>query len=205
MRRTSFSFWSCAAAVAVLALSAPAGSAAPQDVAVRVSKDGMTFTVEADFSVAATQEETWEVLTDFDHMTQILSNVDASKITSRDGNRIEVTQKSHAQSGPIRISLDSVREVDLTPKTEIKSRMVKSNDLKSSDFTTRIAPGEGGLTKVTVRGTFLPAGLAVVAANPEAVEANTRRQYSELRDEILRRKNHEPTPPCILAKNCPQS
>ena len=75
--------------------------------------------------------------------------------------------------------------------------------MKSSDFTTRLAE-DGGLTKVTVRGTFVPVGLAAAAATPEAVEANTRRQYTELRDEILRRKNHEPAPPCLLAKNCPQ-
>jgi len=203
MRVKTLRLLSCAAAIAMLMLSAPSGLAAPQDVAVRVTKDGSAFVVEADFTVAATQDEAWDVLTDFDHMTQILSNVDASRITNRDGNRIEVTQKSHAQAGPLRVSLDSVRQVELTPKTEIKSHILKSNDLKSSDFTTRLAE-EGGLIKVTVRGSFVPMGFAAAAANPEAVEANTRRQYSELRDEIVRRKNHEPPPPCILAKNCPQ-
>jgi len=193
-----------AAAIVVLAFVASAWPSPAQDVIVRVTRDGGNVMVEADFSVAATQDEAWDVLTDFDHMTQILSNVDASRITGRDGNRIEVTQKSHAQAGPLRLSLDSVRQVELTPKTEIKSRITKSNDVKSSDFTTRLV-GEGGLTKVTVRGILVPTGLAAAAATPEAVEANTRRQYTELRDEILRRKNHEPTPPCILAKNCPQS
>jgi hypothetical protein len=192
-----------AAAVAVFLFAGVSWGAPAQDVAVRVTKDGSAFMVEADFSVAATRDEAWEVLTDFDHMTQILSNVDASKITSRDGNRIEVTQKSHAQAGLLRVSLDSVRQVELTPKTEIKSHILKSSDLKSSDFTTRLAE-EGGLIQVTVRGSFVPMGFAAAAATPDAVEANTRRQYSELRDEILRRKNHEPTPPCILAKNCPQ-
>ena len=192
-----------AVGIALLALAGAALPAPSQDVVVRVTRDGLTFMVEAEFSVPATQEEAWDVLTDFDHMTQILSNVDASRITSRDGNRIEVTQKSHAQAGLLRVSLDSVRQVELTPKTEIKSHILKSNDVKSSDFTTRLAE-DGGLIKVTVRGSFVPMGLAAAAANPDAVEASTRRQYTELRDEIVRRKNHEPPPPCILAKNCPQ-
>jgi Polyketide cyclase / dehydrase and lipid transport len=192
-----------ALAIALFALAGPAFAAPAQDVVVRVTRDGSTFMVEAEFSVTATQDEAWDVLTDFDHMSQILSNVDASRIMDRDGNRFQVVQKSHAQAGLLRVSLDSVRQVELTPKTEIKSRILKSNDLKSSDFTTRLAE-EGGLIKVTVRGSFVPMGLAAAAANPDAVEANTRRQYSELRDEIVRRKNHEPTPPCILAKNCPQ-
>jgi hypothetical protein len=192
-----------AVAIALFALVGPSFPAPAQDVVVRVTRDGSTFMVEAEFSVTATQDEAWDVLTDFDHMSQILSNVDASRIMDRDGNRFQVVQKSHAQAGLLRVSLDSVRQVELTPKTEIKSHILKSNDLKSSDFTTRLAE-EGGLIKVTVRGSFVPMGLAAAAANPDAVEANTRRQYTELRDEIVRRKNHEPTPPCILAKNCPQ-
>ena len=192
-----------AVAIALFALVGPSFPAPAQDVVVRVTRDGSTFMVEAEFSVTATQDEAWDVLTDFDHMSQILSNVDASRIMDRDGNRFQVVQKSHAQAGLLRVSLDSVRQVELTPKTEIKSHILKSNDLKSSDFTTRLVE-EGGLIKVTVRGSFVPMGLAAAAANPDAVEANTRRQYTELRDEIVRRKNHEPTPPCILAKNCPQ-
>ena len=140
------------------------------------------------------------MLTDFDHMATILSNVDQSHIVSREGNRLEVNQKAHGNAGPLKISTDSVRQIELTPKREIKSHLLKG-DLKSSDFTTRLAP-EGELIRVSVAGKFATGLLAGAALSPEAVQQQTQRQYQELREEILRRKNKQPTPACLIAKNC---
>lgn len=196
---------SLVASIAFL-VAAPAWAASPggQDIAVKVERDGNTFSVDAAFTVAATIDEVWEVLTDFDKMAQILSNVDASHIANRDGNRFEVIQKSHASAGIVRLSLDSVRQVELTPKRQIQSHLVKG-DLKSSDFTTRLAEEGGGVVRVTVNGKFVPSALGGAAITTDAVQSQTRRQYQELRDEIVRRKTNEPTPPCILAKNCTQA
>jgi len=173
-----------------------------KDINVKVEKDGNTYMVSADFTVAASVDETWDVLTDFDNMAKILSNVDASSISNREGNKFDVTQKSHVSAGLIKVSSDSVRQVELTPKTEIRSHLLKG-DLKSSVFSTKIIP-EGDVTKVTVNGKFVAGGLSAGAITVESVEASTRRQYQELRDETLRRKAHLPTPACVLAKNCPQ-
>jgi carbon monoxide dehydrogenase subunit G len=192
-----------AVAVSAAPFVAIAAGAGSKDIIVKVDRDGNTFTVAAEFTVAADLDETWEVLVDFDKMAQILSNVDASQVVNRSGNRFEVVQKSHGQAGPIRVNLDSTRAVELTPKSEIKSKLLKG-DLKSSDFVTRVAP-DGAVTRVTVSGKFVAGGLSAAAITPEAVQAQTTRQYQELRDEILRRKAKEPTPPCLLAKNCSQT
>ena len=192
------------ATMALLAVPLAAPAAAPgADITVRVEKDSGAFTVNAQLTVAASLDEVWAVLTDFDRMAQILSNVDASKVSNRDGNKFEVVQKSHASAGLFRISLDSVREVELLPKQEIRSHLVKG-DLKSSDFTTRLAEA-GNVVTITVQGKFVATGLSASAITPETVESQTRRQYQELREEVLRRKTNQPTPPCILAKNCTQS
>jgi hypothetical protein len=167
---------------------------------VQVTRDGNTFELSAELTIPAEIDLVWDVLTDFDNMAKILSNVDQSRIANRDGNRFEVIQKSHASAGPLRLSTDSVREVQLIPKHEMKSRLIKG-DLKSSDFVTRME-SVGGEVRVTVSGKFVTGGLSGAAITPEAVQATTRRQYQELRDEVVRRKNNEPTPPCILAKNC---
>jgi len=190
------------AAIAFVAAPATAVAAPPAgaDIACKVDKDGTAFAVTAELTVAANVDEVWAVLTDFEHMAQILSNVDDSQVASRDGNKFEVVQKSHASVGLLKVSLDSVRQVELSPKQEIRSHLVKG-DLKSSDFTTRIAE-EGGVSRITVHGKFVAAGLSGAAINSETVETQTRRQYQELRDEILRRKSNTPAPPCLLAKNC---
>lgn len=186
-----------------LAVAWPATAASPgDDIAVNVDRDGNTFTVSLDMVVAAGVDETWGVLTDFERMAQILSNVDASKIVARDGNLIRVSQQSHAQVGLLKLSLKNVREIELTPNREIHSKLLEG-DLKSSDFTTRISP-DGANTKVSVRGQFVTKGAASAVVNVDVVAKQTRRQYEELREEILRRKGNLPPPPCLLAKTCDQ-
>ena len=180
-----------------LAGATPVGG---EDITVDVAKDGNSFAVTADMSVMASPDEVWNVLTDFEHMASFLSNVDSSRVANRVGNRFDVVQKSHTSSGPVHLSLDSVRTVDLVPTREIRSHLTKGN-LKSADFTTRIAK-QAGLTRISVSGNFVAEGLATVAITPEAVRVQTQRQYQEIREEILRRKAKQPTPPCLLAKNC---
>ncbi|MGE5088343.1 MAG: SRPBCC family protein [Candidatus Levyibacteriota bacterium] len=172
--------------------------ASDRDIAVHVERDGNAFAVAAELTVAATADEVRAVPTDCDHMAQILANVDASRITSRDGNTFEVTQRSHATAGVLRFSQDSVRQVELSRKREIRSHLLKG-DLKASDFTTRIAEESGGV-RITVRGKFVAGGLVASAITTDAVETQTRRQYQELRDEILRRKAGPP--PRLIARNC---
>ena len=192
--------------VAVSLLMAPLASiAAPpgaKDMVVRAQKEGSAIAVYVEFTVPATVDETWEVLTDYDRMAEIVSSIDESKIVKRDGNQIEVSQKSHASAGPLKFSMSSLRQVQLVPNKEIRSRLLKG-DLKSSDFTTRIVD-EGAVMRVVAEGKFVPGGLTGAAINLESVEAQSRRQYQELRAEILRRKAKEPPPPCLLAKNCEQ-
>jgi hypothetical protein len=188
---------------AALAATAPAVTAAPstgKDVAVRVQKDGSTFTVHAEFTVPASVDECWEVLTDYDKMSQIVTAVDVSKVVKRDGNRLEVEQKSHAVAGPLKFSTSSLREVELIPNKEIRSKLLKG-DLKSQEFTTRVVD-EGAVMRVVVDGKFVVGGLTGAAITIESVEGGTRRQYLELRNEILRRKAKEPPPACLLAKTC---
>ena len=178
----------CLLAVALLLAQAPAESSPPgdQDIAVHIRKERSTFAVSVEFTVAATLEETWNVLADYDHMAQIVSTVDSSRIVSRDGNRIVVAQSSHGNVGPLHFAVDGVRQIDLTPYTEIRSHLVKG-DLKASDFTTRLVD-EHGVTRVSVSGTVVPSAWVAWAVGIGPIEAQTRRQYQELRNEILRRK-----------------
>lgn len=182
----------------------PAASASPTLPAVqaRARKQDSGYVVTASFTVAAPLGLVWSVLVDFDHMADILSSVDASKIVNRRGNEFDVDQRSHASAGPLRISMDNVRHVTLTPETEIRSRLVSSGNLKASDFSTRVTPVDKRV-RVDVEGTFVPTLLAGAVLNADNVAAQVGRQYTELRDEILRRQSGTPRPACLATKDCP--
>jgi carbon monoxide dehydrogenase subunit G len=181
---------------AIVSLCAVASWAAPgiaspggdQDIAVQVRKERSAFEITFEFTVAATLEQTWNVLSDYEHMAQIVSNIDSSRIVSRDGDRITVAQTSHGKVGPVHVSVDGVREIVLTPFNEIRSHLVKG-DLKASDFTTNLR-AEGPVTRVTGHGKIVASAWVAWALGAETVAAQTRRQYQELRDEILRRKGY---------------
>ncbi|HVN35548.1 MAG TPA: SRPBCC family protein [Casimicrobiaceae bacterium] len=175
--------------IAVASWAGPALAAAQpadQDISVQVRKDHTAYEIDFEFTVAATIEQTWNVLSDFDHMAQILSNVDSSRVVSRDGNRITVAQTSHGKIGLIHVSVDGLREIDLTPPTELRSHLIRG-DLRASDFVTELH-GEGTVTRVSGHGKIVVAPWVGLALGAERVAAQTRQQYQELRSEILRRK-----------------
>jgi len=157
------------------------------DIDVQVRKERSAYEVKLEFTVPATVEQTWNVLADYEHMAHILSSMDSSRVVSRDGNRLTVAQTSHGKVGPLHVSVDAVREITLTPFSEIRSHQIKG-DLKASDFTTSLR-AEGSATRVTVSGRLIAAAWGSWALGAETVAAHTQRQYQELRNEILRRKS----------------
>lgn len=182
--------------------AAPAAEAPPPAVAARARKDASGYAVTASFTVAAPLNLVWAVLVDFDHMAEILSSVDVSRIVNRRGNEFDVEQRSHANAGPLHLATESLRHVTLVPETEIRSHLLRSANLKASDFTTRLVP-EGALVRVDVRGTFVPTLLAGTVLGTDNVAVQVGRQYTELRDEILRRQTGTPRPACLATKDCP--
>jgi hypothetical protein len=175
------------AGAAVLAAFAALGDQPAQpDISVHVEKAGDRVLVRVSLLVETSPERAWSVLTDYDHMSRFVSNVHSSTVLSRSGNTLEVAQKGKASRGPLSISFDNVREVVLVPGREIRSRMIRG-DLKSSEFTTRIAP-EGSGTRVVNEGEFIPDRWVPPFVGPALIEAETRKQWQELREEMLRRQ-----------------
>jgi Polyketide cyclase / dehydrase and lipid transport len=156
------------------------------DILVHVKKNGAIIIVDVEMLVQASPLATWDVLTDYDHMAQFVANVQSSKITDRKGNTLVVAQKSGTAFGILKFSFDNVREVELVPHSEIRSNLI-SGDMKSSAFTTRIMSVGGGVTRVLNHGEFVPTMWVPPVIGTAFLEAETRRQFHELRNEIMRR------------------
>lgn len=175
-----------AAAALVLALACSAAAAADEaGIAVDIRKEGSTIHVKVDCPVKAPAEAAWQVLTDYDGMARFISNLTESTVRMRMGNRMQVFQKGTASRGPLSFSFQSLREVVLVPQTEIRSRIVEGDTMPAS-FVTRIED-RGGVTHVVHAGSYTPATWVPPGLGTMLIAAETRKQYGEIRAEILRR------------------
>jgi hypothetical protein len=176
-----------AAALAVLlSLLLPVHAAvADEDIAVHVLKDGPLIFVEVRCPVDAPPSILWDVLTDYDHMAQFISNLESSRVEQRADNVLRVHQEGGASRGPLSISFEIVREIRLVPFSEIRSRLV-SGDFKTSTFVTRIANDAAGV-RIEHAGSYAPNLWVPPIIGPALIEAETRKQFGEFRKEILRR------------------
>ena len=174
-----------AAALLVLLPGVAWSSDADRDIAVRVHKDGPSIGVDVDCPVDASRLVVWEVLTDYDHMAQFLSNLDVSGVTATADSPLRIHQKGRVGYGLLTFHFENVRDIDLVPHREIRSRSL-SGDVKASDFTTRIVEVAGALHIVN-SGRYTPGVWIPPLIGPVVIEAEIRKQFGELRREIMRR------------------
>ena len=155
------------------------------DLVVHVTKHGETIVVDVEMAVQEPPLAVWDVLTDYDHMAQFIANVHSSRIADRTGNRLIVAQQSSTAFGLLKFNFDNVREVELVPHSEIRSKLI-SGDMKASAFTTRLVI-EGNVTRVFNHGEFIPTMWVPPVVGTAFIESETRRQFLELRNEMMRR------------------
>lgn len=160
-------------------------SGADQDIVVQVRKDGQNIAVDVDCPVDAPWSVVWEVLTDYDHMTQFITNLERSGVTARADNVLRVHQTGKAGRGVLTLTFDTVREIELVPNREIRSRLI-SGDLKASAFTTTIVEVDHRIHIVNI-GSYVPNIWIPPVIGPALIKAETQKQFGEIRSEILRR------------------
>ena len=174
--------------LALVLSTAPAWGQAPGDggLQVKVQKNGDVVTVDAALTIAATPQEVWNVLSDFDHMAGFLHGLDSSRVTSRNGDVWQIEQKGHTSHAGFSFSFESVREVHVRTLESLQSHLV-SGTLKKHDTLTQLA-ADGGGTRVTyhaesVAGVWIPPGLGT-----SIVEGEVRQQFQDIQAEVLKRK-----------------
>jgi hypothetical protein len=155
------------------------------DIVVRVQKDGATISVDVDCPVVAERAVAWEVLTDYDGMAKFISNLEQSVVRIRTGSRLMVYQKGKASRGPLTFPFENVRDIELIPEREVRSRMI-SGDAMPAEFTTRIET-RGTTLHIVHTGKYTPKTWVPPVIGPVLIEDETRKQYGEIRDEIVRR------------------
>ena len=172
--------------IALLALPAQADTTDAGSVDVKVEIDGEVVRVDAAFSVAATREQAWAVLTDFDHLADFISNLKSSSIVAKSADSVTVAQKGKASAGPLSFSFESVREIRMTPMEEIRSHVISGN-MKRFDGVTRLLPEAAGM-RILFHSEAIPNAWIPPLIGRRFIASETREQLQEMRAEILRRK-----------------
>jgi carbon monoxide dehydrogenase subunit G len=166
----------------------PAGSTdsnPDHELVVQVKQSGTRFTIEVSMHVDAPQAEVWNVLTDFERMAQIVSNLESSRIVSRQGTSLVVEQRGSETQGLLKFAFHSVRNVELRPHAEMHSTLI-TGSMRRLNGVTRLAATPRG-TRVTSLGELVPEVWIPPLVGARFLERATRKQYAEMRDEMLRR------------------
>jgi hypothetical protein len=165
-----------------------AGVAAPsdEDIQVEVSRHGDIVTVHAQLSAPVGVTQAYAVLTDYEHMTRFLADLDESRILSRTKDTLLVRQAGKVRYGWFAIPFEYVRRVELYPGVKIVSHVV-SGSIKSGTVTTALTAANGQ-TVITydseaAMGYSLPFGIG-----NGAIAAHIRQDLESMRSEMLRRQ-----------------
>ena len=169
---------------ALLALQI-AVAAAADDLYVDVDRNGRTFAVRAEATVAAPVSMVWEVLTDYDNLARFIPGLSVSSVNRRSGNRVQVEQKGEARFLFFSYPIEVVLEVLESPSSSISSRAVGGNLRRMSGRYDLKSTGGGSLLRYS--GELEPDfGLPPVVGTL-AVRAMVEAQFGAMVAEIERR------------------
>lgn len=173
------------AVVLLIGLLAGRALAVEQEIAVSVREAGEAFVVEASFQAPVRLRTAWEVLVDYDHMASILSNLESSKIASRNGNTLIIKQAGVARFGIFTYPFQVEREIRLEPMQRILTKNL-SGSLKRMESEVVLAPSPPGPpVHIDYRGEFIfgstLAGLFALSFLRHEIEEQLQALVAEMR------------------------
>ena len=157
------------------------------NINVNVSFKNKEVILDATFTVNANIDQVWDVLIDFDHAAQFISNLQESKILEAKDNVFKVEQKGLAKYGLLSFKFESIREIHLNPKFEIQTHLL-SGTMRKFDGTMKLK-SEGEVTEIVYHSESIPGVWIPPLLGKHFIEHETQEQFSEIMQEIMRRKD----------------
>lgn len=163
-----------------------------EDIEVNVQINGESVIVDLTMFVPATPQQVWAVLTDFEHMTNFISNLKESRAISTTESTRTVFQRGEANFGMMSFPFESTREMKLTPYRKIESHMI-SGSMRKMEGTTQLSE-ENGQTKIVLHSESIPGNWIPPIVGKKFIAHETREQFQDIRDEVVKRKLSTPNP-----------
>tara|TARA_Y100001936_G_C16086569_1_gene682183 strand:+ start:1218 stop:1808 length:591 start_codon:yes stop_codon:yes gene_type:complete len=156
------------------------------DINLSVQNDGKKIILDAHYFVPVQASLVWETLTDFSNFPSFKSSMLSSKITSKKGNTLRVTQVSIIKLSGASFNFESIKEIYLVPFEKINKRMISGNMHKMIE-TIEIVP-EDNNTHIYYHADIVPNMWILNYIGHIFIEDEAREQLQEDRNEIIRRK-----------------
>lgn len=165
--------------------NAPTSGSSNKEIEVKVRHDGGRIVIYVTFLVPVMPQQAWAVLTDFDNIPSFISGVQFSKVISRTGNNLYVSQRGITKYGFLSYTFDSVGEVNLSPFNKIHERMV-SGSLHEMEETTTLLQ-ESNQTRINYHADIVPGHWIPGFAGKFFIENDARERFLQMKNEMIRR------------------
>jgi ribosome-associated toxin RatA of RatAB toxin-antitoxin module len=173
-------------------------TAAAQDVEIETYRRGDTVTVWAEANLQVDLRVAWDVLSDYDHMSQFIPNLTVSRVISRNANSLVVEQKGEFAflffRQPIEVRMDTVE----TPRSRIVAHAIAGGSFRELSGRYELQNLEEGGVRITYMGRFVPAFPLPPFLGIIAVRNTASTQFAAMMAEIRRRdslaKERQPNP-----------
>ena len=126
-----------------------------KDIEVQVNMAGENIVIDLNFAVPATRQEVWNVLIDFDRMSDFVSNLKESKVISVSEDKLTIFQRGAGTYGPLTYPFESTREVRLVPYYKIRTHLI-SGSMRKLEGMTHLIDEVFGQTRVIHRTDVIP-------------------------------------------------
>jgi carbon monoxide dehydrogenase subunit G len=153
---------------------------------VKVVRNGGGFTVDLTVYTPVAPALAWEVLTDFDRMSEFVPNLISSRVTERNESVLKVQQKGVAHYGIFSVNFESIQETRLSPQREINARGVGGNFLRMDSV--MLLQAEGAGTRLNYHADVLPDFWFPPFIGPTLARRDIAEQFTGMLREMSRRR-----------------
>ena len=170
------------ALAAVLSVPSPAQT---QAVSIRTGRDGEFVTVSASALMHVDLRVAWAVLSDYDHLSKFIPDMESSRVVSREGNKLRVEQKGDVGFLFYREPVNVLLEVDEEPPRLIVARSISGN-VKGLETRYELHPSASGV-RLVYTGRFVPSFSIPPLIGMPIVSRMIERRFRAMVEEIQRR------------------
>jgi len=166
------------------ALCTPA-FALEQPISIRTARDGEFVTVSASVLMRVDLRVAWAVLSDYDHLSKFIPDMESSRVVSREGNKLRVEQKGDVGFFFYKESVNVLLEVDEEPPRRIVARSIEGN-VKGLETRYELHSSGAGV-RLDYTGRFVPAFSIPPLIGMPLVSRLIERRFRAMVEEIQRR------------------